>query len=340
MLAVTCWASSDAFASRARLLVMGAGDAGLLLDGGGSGGSMVVDDAYNMFYNPSYVNDYQDWAIIEKSNAFSGGTNNAQGGFATSMMNWNMAFFMNRTAAVQHMTSANKNNMKPFDFMIGSSFNKVKWGLGLTYGSFSGANTGVDTDLDVKLGAQFSGFEPFGSYRVVGNDRTSGSDIVNKKYMLGFRYHWGEWVPYAAWTRSKTDNKTTTVNDVVNSNFGVGVARNMMVAEGVKANYGFGFWRKMKAADQNVIPIDVSVEGNVNSWMTLRGGLSYRLMDRSEGQTQTDATTGRMGAGFHFGKLTMDWAVGTGSTGAGSLDAATFGFDNSFFTAASVAYNW
>jgi len=37
------------------------------LDGYGNGGSLLTEDAYNMFYNPAYVNDYKDWAIIGKT---------------------------------------------------------------------------------------------------------------------------------------------------------------------------------------------------------------------------------------------------------------------------------
>ena len=40
---------------------------------GGSSGTFYMDDAYNMFYNPAYVTDAKNWAIIEKSNATGGG---------------------------------------------------------------------------------------------------------------------------------------------------------------------------------------------------------------------------------------------------------------------------
>jgi len=67
-------------------MVTGTGDGGLVLGANGSSGSFHADDDYNLFYNPAFVNDQADWAIIEKSNftgAGLGGT--AQGGFVTSL---------------------------------------------------------------------------------------------------------------------------------------------------------------------------------------------------------------------------------------------------------------
>ena len=49
---------SNAFASRSRLNVMGTG--------GAAAGSFYYDHIYNIFYNPSYINDMKNYVIFEK----------------------------------------------------------------------------------------------------------------------------------------------------------------------------------------------------------------------------------------------------------------------------------
>ena len=76
-------AAPSAFATRSTTLVKGTGDGGAILNGG----SLYYDDEHNMFYNPSVINDFKNWATIEKSN-FPGAT--AQGGMVTQFMNFNL----------------------------------------------------------------------------------------------------------------------------------------------------------------------------------------------------------------------------------------------------------
>src|SRR5262245_16818165 len=90
-LALGILATSNAFASRSRTAVLGTGDAGLYLNAG----SFFYDDARNIFYNPSYVNDFKNWGIIEKSNYVSGAAatqvgTTAEGGFVTSLSSFNL----------------------------------------------------------------------------------------------------------------------------------------------------------------------------------------------------------------------------------------------------------
>lgn len=342
-LAVGVIAGSDAFASRARLLVLGSGDADFITGGSGDGGSLYVDDAYNMFYNPSYVNDYKDWGIIEKAKTTAvAGTSRAQGGFVTSLANLNVGVFFNRSSYLSSTTQGGLTgaaNTRPIELFVGGDAG-VKWGLGLGYSRFKNA-TGTASDLRVSLGAQFDGFDPFFKIAVFSKDTASTASTENKHqhWMGGFRYHWGEWVPYAAVRRDRNLGVTNT------NAWGIGLGRNTKVAEGVKLNYGVGFWRNAAAkgtalANTNRIPVDVSIEGDATSWLTLRAGLSHRIWDQTSRTTNTDSTTGRLGATFNFGKLAMDWAVGSGTAGAESLDNSSFGFDGGLFTAASLQYRW
>jgi len=322
-------------ASQARLLVMGTGDAGFIQDTTGNSGSFYVEDIYNIFYNPSYINDSQNWAIIEKSTNY---TSNAQGGFVTKVSDMNMGLYFNRIAGSRSIlnttstTNPNGQAMRPLDFTLGKKFGDVKTGVGVTYGSYKSAS-GQDNDLDLRLGLQWDRFEPFLSHKVVGLERSEGSNVKLAQHIIGTRYRFSDGLAYASWRMDKRDNRRS-FNAV-----GFGFSRSQGIAKATKANYAFGAWRNFNSA-QLRIPFDFSVESDVNDWLALRGGFSFRLWDRTGKVSQTDFTTGRIGASFKHKKVSTDFAVGTGSTGGGSLDNATFGFDDSFFTAASIAYNW
>lgn len=90
------------------------------------------------------------------------------------------------------------------------------------------------------------------------------------------------------------------------------------------------------------VPLLVGVESEVNSWMTLRGALTQSLgllsSTKSKGSSANsiaDDTTTTVGAGFKWGKATIDTVIGTGNSG-------TFGFDDdgNNFAKASVTYNF
>ena len=94
--------------------------------------------------------------------------------------------------------------------------------------------------------------------------------------------------------------------------------------------------------DSTVIPLIVGVEADVASWVTLRGALTQNLGLLSTTKTTgaksssvADSTVSTLGAGFKWGKATVDTVIGTGSTG-------TFGFDDDGdnFAQASITYNF
>jgi len=271
-------ASNNAFASRARVMVFGTGDGGLILGDNGNMGSFYTDDAYNMFYNPAYVNDYKNFGIIEKSNFSSAYTLNAQnfnadpttngfaatnggataeGGFVSSIFNYTFGLFMNRTDVLTDAIYAHPENMRPIDIMIGGD-QGWKWGLGVTYSSYRATPVGStsmvsDTDVVVRLGFEINEFEPFAWYRIGGDNHfvpvisggvVTGSNVEqNKMWAAGLKYHWGEWTPYAAIKKTQFNNETT------GEIFGAGIGRNTKLTEGVKLAYAFAFFRQT-ASDQ------------------------------------------------------------------------------------------
>jgi hypothetical protein len=370
------FSSNDAYASRARLLVYGTGDAGLIMGGNGNMGSFYADDAYNMFYNPAYVNDNKNFGIIEKSNynsaytlgdvtggnptgAFtnqSGGTT-AEGGFVTSVGNYSLGVFMNRTDVLSDAIYSHPFDMRPIDLMIGGDMSWGKWGLGVTYSSYRGTPAGTtsmttDTDVVVRLGFEKNDFEPFGWYRIGGDNHfvPGGNVEQNRMYAVGLKYHWGEWTPYGAFKKTQSNGLNT------GTIFGAGFGRDTKLTDGIKMAYSLAYFRQasgdafgFNTANQgelnpqrSVVPINFTVEGDAATWITLRAGLGYNLIDQVATGTAADSTSGRIGATFHVNKVDFDWAVGKAAAAETSTDtnSQTFDVANGFFTAAAVSYKW
>lgn len=372
-------ASSSAFASRARQLVLGTADPLAVIPHG----TFMYDDNLNVLYNPAYAADFKNWVAIEKTNGMAGGatTNRAEGGFVTGFGSFAIGAYFNRADAFltqSGFTSSYTNvaNMRPIDIVFAGDSGSLKYGLGLTYGFYragyvatgtKGADGENDTqDLTVRAGVSVADFEPFADFKIIGKQRTrsvaSATTIEDKVkgYAVGMRYHWGEWVPFLAYRHFQTDGALVTGTGNSSSfggstaaskktkydAFGGGFARSTKLAEGTQLNYALAGWRQTRVSSF-IVPVDVSIEHDLNSWMLIRGGMQYRFWDRSGGVSNADSTTGRIGAGFKFGKATVDWAFGSTansssvSNAAGSAaDGSTIDFANGIFNTASLTYNW
>lgn len=348
--------SNESYASRARTMVLGTGSVGALDEG-----SYFYEDAYNMFYNPAYVNDYKDWIIFEKSN-FPGST--SMGGFTTGLGPVAFGAFFNRVSGAHNLidgtnlfqdppsalndpnTALNRTNMKPIDIMIGMDHGAVKWGFGVNYANYrdnTAAANGKARSLTLRGGATFMGFDPYIDWTTSGHIRDDAPFAVEYKAKhvgAGLRYHYGDWTPYAGF-------RTDRINTRKNTAWGVGLGRSMKFGDsGVGINYALSVWRNMTSAAgrRTTVPVDLSIEGDAADWLTLRAGTHFRLLDRVNGNDQTDTTTGRVGGTFHVKKVDFNFAVGSGAAttteAAGTTNGQVFGISENFFTAASVEYHW
>lgn len=362
------FASFNAHASRARILVEGTGDAGVILGSGGSTGSFTHDDDYNIFYNPSYIADHKNWAIIEKSNfspaanTLSNGTT-GEGGFAKDFGPVSAALFFNRQDALNDASYSNQSAMRPVDLIIGGSARSVHWGLGATYSAYTtpnpnlSGNTVTATDLVLRAGLTWNDFEPFASWRPVGTDSGLVTTPANHGYVVGARYHVGDFVPFAAY-RNDSYNSITNYRA-----FGLGVGRAIKVSEEITLSANIGWFRQSVGAnvagtngnllngstvagDRSVTPLNIDAECSPLQWLTVRGGLGYNFLDRVGGTTLTDNTSARIGATAHAGHMDFDMAVGTGTSTANATEATTspstqaFDLAHGFVTAAALDYRW
>lgn len=359
---VAALASNGAFASNARETVLGRGDGQSLLNKG----SFFYDSMYNVFYNPSYINDYKNWVIVEKgfgTGAAPNALSQNQGGFATSMHNVNFGAYMNNDSAVFNRYNS---GIRPIDVFVGGDFG-YKVGLGVhhaqTFGNAVTAapTTGSNGHLTVvSLGAQIMDFDPFFHYVVMGSGDsaiTGAQDLSMDMsgYMGGLRYHYGEWTPYAVYSKSqgKNGNKLDNTRNTV-----VGLGRSTKIGENARLVYSVAY-NKTQTKAQNMdavangstnadqVPAEIGVEGDVLSWLTLRGGVGYRFWGNKT--RSGDNTYARIGAGFHVNKVDIDWAFGANSAAgtaqatSGSTqpyDASTIGFDSQTFSRVSLSYKW
>jgi len=369
-------ASNPALASRARVAVFDTGDGGALLGAGASMGSFQTDDMYNIFYNPAYLNDYNDFVTIEKSNAYgyetvtSTGTTSAasaltaQGGFISNWGLFTLGLFFNRIEAINQIRSptttltndySNKGQMAPLELLFGMETKGVKWGLDLSYASVNPVNKArKDYDMNLRVGASYMGFDPWLHYKIMGNDDIQGSNATkHTDYGGGMKYTWGEWTPYGGYSYYEI-NPDGDNNDINLHSWGLGLSRNQRVTQGVQLGYSAGYWvsnrpvvRSGGTGYQLMVPISVFAEGDALSWLTLRAGITYFAVDTNGGASaNSDRTKGRFGATIRVSKIDLDWVIGnnaaatTVSTEQAAMDAAAFDISNRFFTAASLTYKW
>jgi hypothetical protein len=326
-------ASSQAFASDARELVMGKGGAGAYST---DGGSFYYESAYNIFYNPAYINDFKNWAIFEKGN----GNDGASAGFVTSMMNWNMGVFFNRNNEWNTLRTLGATTLanNSTDVMFGGDMG-VKWGLGLKYGHGEGGGV-KSKDLTVRVGAEVSGLDPFVRFKAIGKDEAAAGETKYKDIGFGARYHFGEWTPYAAYDMYKVQPAAT--GETKYNTLVVGVGRETKLTEGARLVYAL-YWMNAKTTTagvetkSNTIPLDMAVEADAASWLTVRGGLAHQL-------NGAGLTTARLGGSFHLAKADLDYAFGNSAPGtapgAPTADSENIGFDSGTFHKVSLRYSW
>jgi hypothetical protein len=335
--------SSNAFASRARQLVMGTADPFGVIPAG----TLFYDDNLNHIYNPSFANDFKNWASIERSNAYASRTGatfltgTAEGGTVASMGGLNVGLYFDRGGATLGGTYPSAGTpVRPIDITLAGDAG-LKWGLGFTHASAKAAG-GESTFMQARLGAQVADLEPFFHFVISGKDTATGAttDTKNTDMTFGARYKYGEWVPFAAATMRKL---TSTANVETKTNaYGLGLGRNNKVSDGVMMNYAVSFWRS-GSGGRNILPIDLNLEAELAGWITGRAGLNYRLVDRTNNISNATATTGRMGATINAGKgIGFDFAFGSGFAGGsnGSVDAPNLDIGSGTFVAASAQYKW
>ncbi len=370
-------ASIPAFASRARVMVMGSGDpTGMIIHSRGNGGSYYYDSPYSMFYNPAAIMGYTNFAVVEKSNHPG---SSAMGVLIKEVGTLRVGAVLGRqwdsslpsragdlTGIFANLPGANAGQVRTLELFAGMNLNEMgSAGLGLSWGRFvDGMRTATKDDdfsatlLKLRLGAKIKNIEPFGHINLIGREKLNNSvpaavmDVRHRDFMLGARFVMDEKGLKAVGGYRRYTQKVKSpagFGDQVQDAFGLDVNHEVAFTEGGRIYYGGGFWR-ITSVDNDLVPFHMAIEMDPYSWLTFRAGLMHTLYNFSKGTSGSNSTTGRLGFSLKRDKYAFDWMVGSNSSRTGSVGAAfesgadgdsqAFGFDGGFFTAAAIRAEW
>ena len=387
----------NAMASVARMAVLGA--APVITTAGSSSvtsnvaqGSLWYDDEYNVFYNPSYINDNKNYVTVEKS---------VEGGFFKSEFeNFAYGVYLNRSASTAagvqtpgvtgkaiFMGTTVLSTQRPIDLFLGGDTG-VKWGLHLAwaYNRDQTVATALNTGDEISVrywhadfGAQVMGLEPFvgttfsSGYQanVTGLSANQGQQNLFE-FNVGTKYKYEGWTPYVAYKIYRENG--VPVGGALEAQTSLkllqfGVGHDTKVADGVHIQKHIGFLYATGADDtagsttsdqgraftQYVLPLNVNLEAEATSWLTLRAGAAYDFWNETKqarltpgpNASATDrkksnagTTTFRVGSTLKFGKLHVDSAFGNGTAAVANLDTTNVGFDSQLFALLSASYHW
>lgn len=301
-----------------------------------------------------------------------------------------------RTAFVGTGTALN--TQRPIDLFFGGDTG-IKWGFHVAWAynrDQLGGSQPNNADAEVTnrywhfdLGAEVMGLEPFIGATLFSkyqNTITSQRSEANlDEFNAGLRYKYEGWTPYAVFSKTRQSGLPVAAANQVQArlnNFGVGVGHDTKVADGVHVYKHVGFVMSSVeddagaagstpagitlTADANrdyrdiIVPLNVALEGDATSWLTLRAGVAYDLINQRK-YASTNKTAGnttaltdknasfagttrfRVGSTFKFGKLHVDSAFGNGAAAAAggeNLDTSAVGFDGQTFALLSASYHW
>jgi len=300
--------------------------------------------------------------------------------------NTNLINGLNASSGVANTaSSATLNTQRPIELFLAGDTG-IKWGAHVAW-AYNRTQTGATvTNADGEitnrywhfdLGAQVMGFEPFigatlfSKYQNTAASTNRSVEQALDEFNAGLRYKYEGWTPYVAFKKFREGAKgleALTQAQVRMNHYGIGVSHDTKVADGVHIYKNIAYWMNSVEDDagiaesakdykETVVPINVAVEGDATSWLTLRAGASMDLINqRKFARSSSTASlsvadkvtsvagtpTFRVGSTLKFGKLHVDSAFGTGATTAEAvnLDSQNVGFDSQTFALLSASYHW
>lgn len=201
-------------------------------------------------------------------------------------------------------------------------------------GIYGGVNNGVwNAQLRLGLGGETkitAGTGATTAALTAGNTlkgTSTANVLVSGGYKMDTMYVYGSYETLAG---EVTNSAGTKLADTSDDTITVGVV-NSMKKDGVDFFYGAsivsnttkddGTAATVEKNESMLMPIIVGVEADVNAWMVLRGAVTQNFpflsTSKIDGATRTAAasTTSTLGAGFKWGKATIDTVMGMGTSG-------------------------
>ena len=373
--------STSTFATKARILSL-AEDT--------DDGTFVIQDDRHLWTNVAYLNKLADRVIVELGGNGSAATQSdaltspkREAGFFKSAGNYtwgvhlgkesNTSQLLRLTADTQALGTATLNKTdNAANIFFGGKASAINWAVALgrhKYENKNSTNTVNQTDegMGVRLGAMTDKWEGYANISLKGE----AEDVPNNRkfdgkggFQLGGSYTHGQHKAFLSHKQFKWDAKTsatvTKPGKFTRDFLGYGNIQEMGSSRvittlkldliDVKLDYNGG----TTTFERTQLPLIVSYESDVNSWLTLRAGVSQTLINKvkqknlanvaspsaktllkagySDGATETDGefdfstTKATAGASFKLNNFTIDGALAYSAAGAqvGKLNSDDF----------------
>lgn len=323
-------ASGAAFASDARVNALG--------------GAAHLTDTTGIYTNPSDLHKTGDFVSAE-----FGGTEEAA--FVKTMGDYKLGFGLNHKSAYTHGNMIGRGyagQQNPFQVFYGAKSGDMNWAGSFSYSSVDSKDAGQKASaMGVTFGASTEAWDAYaklglgssaegtGDINNDGDVTDPGEGDADAKYtgtsgmVVGGGMNSGSIYYYGSYAMDgfKTENTAADEEEGV-TQMKLGMV-NSTKADGVEFFYGLSYEMtesKDKAADTSAtataLPFLVGIEADAAPWLVLRGSVTQNLPFVTENKTDTgsagnigESTAVAAGAGFKFGKATIDMELSMGGTG-------------------------
>lgn len=337
--------ATPALATKARLEALGEDNFG----------SYFINDNRNQFLNPAQINNHKDIVTFEFGST-GNGTNGADavrnpkavGGVNKSYGNMVYGLYFGdatpSSAVVRsQVTGGNLQEQAPIDLFVGGDAG-LKWGANVTYDAYDGgsATSRLTTNaLRVRGGVIMGDTQVHGQVSIKGDAKDyQGREIEGKSsYFAGVAHAIAGttyFVDYKAIGAEITNNAPKYDWDFTEARLGAGHVERL----NDKANLFAKLHAGRRTVESNagdveayVLPINIGLETEATSWLTLRASVGHNLWSNTEtdpkpaGLKTTSVhvanTAVRAGATLKFGELSIDGLISTSDVSDGETISAT-----------------
>jgi hypothetical protein len=342
--------STSAFATKTRMNALGQGDQ-----------SFYLNDSRSIFVNAAALNNNKNYVVTEWGDSTST-TPAAEGGFFREMGSFAYGLYLgNEESAITRSGSTGfagaetigESDLLAHDNAVELFFAGdmgLQWGAKVHYSSGESKTSTITKEQDalgVDLGIIMGNIEAYVNLDL--KDESKGGDDNADKFEAdlglnaGLLYRMNDLNIFADYAKVGAEyvNGTTAAVKTEQTSITVGAAKVHEVSSTARVIFDARY-TNVAAEDTSStatktektttsLPLTMAFETDANSWMTLRGSVSQKvIINKIETKTSTATTeatdtntaTVNAGASLNFGKLKVDGTIGGSTAGSLNLDTA------------------
>ncbi len=341
--------STSALASKTRMNALGQGDQ-----------SFYLNDSRSIFVNPAALNNNKNYIVSEWGDSQTT-TPQAEGGFFREMGSFSYGLYVGNEASAQDRSGSNgyagavtmgETGFLSHDNAVELFFAGdmgLQWGAKLHYASGENKTSALTKEQDalgLGFGVIMGNIEAYANLDL--KDESKGGSATNDKYEadlglnVGALYRMNDlniFVDYAK-VGAEYVNGGAAADKTEQTTLTVGVAKIHEVSSTARVVFDARY-TNVSAEDTTgstkteltttSLPLTMAFETDANSWLTLRGSVSQKVLinkieTKTTGSTteatDTNTATVNAGATLNFGKLKVDGTIGGTTAGSLNLDTA------------------